>query len=413
MIKDSKEDFLFFDPTDVLGESDKSWLSQCGVAHIAPIWLEIHRDTRKYGGIEDVMFGIVNNLSRFGVLEQRLFGHPDNRILEARLPALTTYSPSFREYRTEDLFGILQSDSTKARELELQYVLFAYQKLASELERGVRVGIVHDHTNIGRDLGYFFAQNNLPIVRTEHGPLLHPYQQEHEEAHLGLFEGAKNMHFVAISNSQKSEMPQLPWIGVVHNGVDLGDFEYSEEKRGHKSLGQYLLAMGRISRVKGFDVAIKIARELAMPLILAGHVEDTKDSHRYFEEEIRPHLSSTIRHIPGVGTEARKELLRDAACFLMPVSWPEPFGMVTIEAMSSGTPVVGYKRGALPEIIVNGETGFLVDDFDSAVDATADILRGVYNPRSCRARVEEHFSDVVMAAKYAKIYREVALKGDV
>jgi len=395
--------YLYLNPETLLSQEEKDWLAQASIAHLSPLWLEKPRDTRLYGGAEDVVMNTLNGLAQFNIKDQELFGNPKDKILEERLPNFHVHYPPYVEYRTSDLYDTLQLDSSKARDLERQYVFFSYQEI---FRRKHWLTVVHDHTNYGKDLAYWVSQY-IPIVRTEHGPLVPPDNSPVDAAHLELFKEAKNLWFIAISESQFAQMSDLPWIGIVHNGIDPADFEFSGEKK-----GDYLLYMGRIAKAKSPDRAIKVAKALNTKLILAGHVEQTPESIAYFKNEIKPELNNKIMHIAGVSKEVRKELYRDARCVLVLGEWQEPFGLVSAEAMMSGTPVVGFNRGAIPEVVKNGVTGYVVDTEDGAIDATAEVLKGKINPWECRKRAELYFSLDVMVAKLVKIYREVRRRFD-
>lgn len=396
--------YLYLKPETLLTEEEKKWLSEASVAHISPLWLEKPRDTRLYGGAEDVVLNTINGLAKFKIAGQELFGNPKDKILENRLPHLHVHYPPYSEFRTSDLYEVLMTDPLRAKDLERQYVFFSYREI-SRLSHWLTV--VHDHTNSGKDIAYWASQN-LPIVRTEHGPLIPPDNSAIDAAHLELFCQAKNLWFIAISESQHSQMPELPWIAVVHNGIDPADFEFAQEKRGN-----YLLYMGRICKTKAPDKAIKVAKALKIPLILAGHIEQTPESQAYYETEIRQHIDDvSIQHIQGVAREKRRELYRDAKCLLVLGEWEEPFGLVSAEAAMSGTPVVGFDRGAIPEVVKNGETGFVVDTLDGAIDRTAQVLQGEIDPIACRKRAELHFSQDVMSAKLVKVYREARRRFD-
>jgi len=390
--------YLYLKPENLLTWQEKEWLAQASIAHVSPLWLEKPRDTRLYGGAEDVVLNTIYGLAEFNLKGQELFGNPKDKVLEERLPNFHVHYPPFSEFRTLDLFEVLQTDPIKAKDLERQYVFFSYQELSRRLHW---VTAVHDHTNYGKDQAYWLSQK-VPVVRTEHGPIISPDNSAVDAAHFELFKNAKNLWFIAISENQYQQMPDLPWIAVVHNGIDPDDFEFSMEKKGN-----YLLYMGRICKTKAPDKAIKVAKALKIPLILAGHVEQTPESQAYYEAEIRPHIDDVnVQHIQGVAREERKRLYRDAKCLLVLGEWEEPFGLVSAEAAMSGTPVVGFNRGAIPEVVANGETGFVVDTLDGAIDRTAQVLQGAINPNVCRKKAEIHFSKPVMVAKLVKVYIE-------
>lgn len=231
------------------------------------------------------------------------------------------------------------------------------------------------------------------MIRTEHGPLVWPDITKIEEFSMRQFVGRKNLGFVAISENQKSKIPDLNWVGVNYNGVDLSDFEYTEEK------DNYLLYLGRVNKQKGVHNAIEAAKLAKMPLVIAGEVEETPDSLEYFETKIKPLIDDyDVYHLDkGVNAEERKKWLSKAKALLMLIEWDEPFGMVMAEALASGTPIVGYRKGSIPEI-VKENTGYVVDSIDDAVDSINDICQGKTSPIECRKTAEKFFSAEAMAS---------------
>jgi glycosyltransferase involved in cell wall biosynthesis len=226
-----------------------------------------------------------------------------------------------------------------------------------------------------------------------------PYISELEEIGISQFEGRNNLGFIAISKNQMSHRPNINWIGVNYNGVNLKDFSYNEKK------DNFLLSLGRIARNKGIHNAIYLALKTRIPLVIAGTVEETPDSLKYFEEEIAPYIDgkNVIYIENGVNAEERKQLLEHACALLMLIEWDEPFGMVMPEAMASGTPVIGFEKGSVPEIVAKG-TGFVVSSLDEARMAVNEIVKGNYSSQLCRMRVEKLFSREAMAARNIYYY---------
>lgn len=200
----------------------------------------------------------------------------------------------------------------------------------------------------------------------------------------------------AISHSQARQLREsLNIAGVAYNGIDVASFPLVEDK------DDYLLFLGRIDPKKGVHLAIEVARRLdARLLIAAGY--PTSDNRAYFEEQIKPKLGGKIEHIGHVGTQDKGTLLARARCVLMPQQWEEPFGLVAVEALACGTPVVALRRGALPEIIRHGQDGFLVDSIDEMAEAVGKT--GSIRPQSCRHVVAAHFSVRNMADAYLSLY---------
>ncbi len=161
--------------------------------------------------------------------------------------------------------------------------------------------------------------------------------------------------------------------------------------------------IGQIASAKGTHLAVEAARRLGMGLIIAGKIDP--HNTRYFAETIEPYIDQKhIRFVGEVGYEKR-ELYAHARCLLMPICWEEPFGLVSIEAMACGTPVVAFARGAIPELVIDGETGYVVSDVDQMVDAVRRI--DDIQPRRCRQHVEENFDAPLLATRYLELYRRI------
>jgi glycosyltransferase involved in cell wall biosynthesis len=200
---------------------------------------------------------------------------------------------------------------------------------------------------------------------------------------------------VSISDDQRLPLPRANWAGTVHHGMrtDLYPFRAAPE--------DYLLFLGRISPEKGPDRAIAIAKRVGMPLKIAAKI-DAADA-AFFREDIRPLLDHPLIEFLGeVGGQVKSELLGGARALLFPINWPEPFGLVMIEAMACGTPVIAYRCGSVPEIIEDGVTGFIVDNEDQAAAAVARLAE--VDRRKVRARFELRFSATAMARRYLALY---------
>lgn len=231
----------------------------------------------------------------------------------------------------------------------------------------------------------------VPTVTTLHGrldiPDLVPLYQEFPE-----------MPVVSISNSQREPLPWLNWQGTVYHGLpkDLLDF--------HPEPGQYLAFLGRISPEKRVDRAIKIAKQAGLPLKVAAKVDDA--DREYYEREIEHLLDdSRVEFIGEIGEEEKNEFLGNALALLFPIDWAEPFGLVMIEAMACGTPVIAFNQGSVPEIMEDGVTGFLCQNIEEAVAAVKRLPE--ISRQRCREVFEERFSADRMAQDYVKIYRQL------
>jgi glycosyltransferase involved in cell wall biosynthesis len=196
-------------------------------------------------------------------------------------------------------------------------------------------------------------------------------------------------------------LPNLNHIGTVHNGLPMEHYPFGEE------MGEYLLYVGRVSPEKGTHVAIDVAQLLDLPLIIAAKVDSYDVA--YFHQYVEPRLSDRIRWIGEVDEGERNKLMSGARCFLHPVSWREPFGLVLIEAMACGCPVVAFDKGSIPEIIVTGETGYVVQDIETMIEAVQNI--GSINRAACRERALTHFSAKKMTDGYEAVYKKILERG--
>lgn len=208
--------------------------------------------------------------------------------------------------------------------------------------------------------------------------------------------------YVAVSHAQKAASVRLNVVAVVHNAVDLRLFHPSSSKR------DYLLFLGRFHPNKGADLAIQVANRLGARLLIAAPPPHP-DQQAYFDGQVKPHLNHRIRYIGEVTGERKSQLLAEAHCLLMPDRWEEPFGLVVLEAAASGTAVVAMRKGALPELIVPGETGFLVDGVEEMAEAVHWV--GNLSPYRCRDHASANFGVVRMVDGYLELY-ERAIRGE-
>ncbi|HEX6679081.1 MAG TPA: glycosyltransferase, partial [Gaiellaceae bacterium] len=204
---------------------------------------------------------------------------------------------------------------------------------------------------------------------------------------------------ISISLNQRLPKPELNWAGNCPNALDLQLYPC------HPHRGDYLLFLGRMSADKGAHRAISVAKETDLPLKLAGKKQDPKE-HRYFKELVEPHLVDGIEYLGEVTHGEKVELLQNARATLFPIEWEEPFGLVMIESMACGTPVIATRHGAVPEVIEDGVSGIIVDNYremPAALDR-ADQL----DPLECRRYVEERYAPERMVEDYLRVYEAAA-----
>jgi glycosyltransferase involved in cell wall biosynthesis len=235
-------------------------------------------------------------------------------------------------------------------------------------------------------------REQVPCLTTLHGrldlPDLVPLYREFREVPL-----------VSISAAQQRPLPWVNWLGTVHHGLPPDSLSLNNSE------GKYLAFLGRISPEKGVDRAIEIAIRANMPLKIAAKVD--RADQKYFETVIKPLLRHPLVEFIGeIGHSEKGEFLGNASALLFPIQWPEPFGLVMIEAMACGTPVIAYPQGSVPEIILDGVAGFMVRNIDEAVVAVKRI--GEIDRRECRKHFDLNFTDERMAREYLSLYQQLA-----
>jgi len=254
-------------------------------------------------------------------------------------------------------------------------------------ERAAEFDIIHNQFDF-LPLSYS-ALVETPVVTTIHGfssPRILPVFRKYNG--IG--------HYVSISDADRS--PELAYERTIYHGIDIENFPFVGEPR-----GGYLLFFGRFHPDKGAAEAIEIAHRAGMRLVMAGIVQDRS----YFDEKVAPRIDGDkVRYIGSVGPEARGEILGNASALLHPIAFEEPFGLSVVEALACGTPVIAFDRGSMPELIRDGETGFLVRSVDEAVMRVSGGLSEI-DRDACRADVERRFSKERMADEYIDLYRMI------
>jgi glycosyltransferase involved in cell wall biosynthesis len=234
--------------------------------------------------------------------------------------------------------------------------------------------------------------SRLPAITTMHGRLdlsdIHPLFREYNE-----------MRLVSISEAQRAPMPWANWVGTVHHGLPEHAFTPHEGK------GEYLAFLGRVSPEKGLARAIRIAKLVGLPLRIAAKVDPT--DQKYFDRNIRPLLNDPqIEFLGEIGDDQKCAFLSNAIAMLFPISWPEPFGLVMIESLACGTPVIAFPGGAVTEILQDGVTGFVVNNVKAAAEALSRIPS--ISRSRCREVFETRFSARRMCEDYVRVYERVA-----
>ena len=333
------------------------------IAVVAPPWFEIPPEG--YGGIEDMVATLVEGLSERG--------HDVTLIAAGGDRTEATFAPTFRS--TPDGLG---GPNTMAIEL-------VHAQRTDERLRAGEFDIVHDHSAVGP---LFAPYRDCPTVMTVHGPVQGWMKQ--------VYRSLRSVHLVAISNAQRASSPELPWITTVYNGIDVASFPLVEEKDDH------LVFLGRMNPEKGVAEAVEVARRIGRKLLIAAKCDEEAEK-QYFEELVRPNLGDHAVFLGDVDGPQKRELLGRAAALLFPIQWEEPFGLVMVEAMASGTPVLATRRGSAPEVVDDGVTGFVCDDLDEMVEAFPRVAGLV--PARIRERAFERFDGSRMTGGYEGAYR--------
>ena len=232
----------------------------------------------------------------------------------------------------------------------------------------------------------------VPFITTLHGRLDLPGLPK-------LVETFPDAPFVSISHNQRTPLPRANWAGTVYHGFP------SDLLRPSFAPGDYLAFLGRLSPEKGPEAAIRIARGASMPLRIAAKIP--RGERRYFKERLEPMIDGHhVRLIGEVDERSKQQFLANATALLFPIDWPEPFGLVMIEAMACGTPIIAFRHGAVPEVIEDGVSGSIVDDEAAAIGAVRRVDQ--FNRRRVREAFERRFTVATMADKYLHLYRELA-----
>jgi glycosyltransferase involved in cell wall biosynthesis len=237
-----------------------------------------------------------------------------------------------------------------------------------------------------------FSRQATPFLTTLHGRLDLP-------EHQPMFDTFSTVPVVSISNAQRRPLPQANWVRTVHHGLPEKLLMPKPVKP------SYFAFLGRIAPEKGIDRAIRIAQHCGVPLKVAAKVDNA--DRDYYDEKIKPMMQSAdVEFIGEIGDRDKPQFLSGAVALLFPIDWPEPFGLVMIEAMACGTPVIAFNRGSVSEIIEDGLTGFVVEDINGAIGAVDRL--GHLSRDKIRARFEERFTARRMAQDYLNVYRKLS-----
>lgn len=336
------------------------------IAMVAPVWERV--PPTKYGGIELVVHLLTEELVRRGH-DVTLFATGDS-ITEARL---------------EFVFDVSQRKWIHSIEPDLLHASFAYHRIREEGD----YEIIHNHTGYsGVALADFV---DVPVLTTLHGIFT--------EVNRPFFKFFKDVcYYNSISKEQRRGLPELNYIATVYNAINVKSYPFREKKE------DFFLWLSRVSPLKGAHYAVRIAREAGIKLVMAGKIDEV--DRYYYEHDVRPFIDGKqVEFLGEVSEEEKRELMGKARAFIFPITWSEPFGLVMIEAMACGTPVLATGRGAVPEVVKDGETGFIVKKPMEIVDKIKKVDE--ISPQACRKHVEERFSEERMARDYEEVYLKI------
>ncbi len=335
------------------------------IAQVAPLFEAV--PPKLYGGTERVVFWLTEELVKAGH-EVTLFASGDSRTSARLVPCAPE---ALRLCGTKDTLAphVLQVERVAQMATEFDIIHFHIDYL---------------HLPLFRRLG-------VPYVTTLHGrldlPEMFPFYKEF-----------KDSPFVSISYAQRRPLPFLNWVATVYHGLPRDLYKPVYEP------GKYLAFLGRISPEKRPDRAIELAERVGVKLVIAAKVD--RADEEYFKEVIKPKLKSPwVEFVGEIGEKEKQEFLGGAMALLMLIDWPEPFGIVMIEANACGTPVIAWNCGSVPEIIEDGVNGFVVNDMDEAAEAVERL--GEIKREDCRRRFEEYFTSERMARDYLEVYERL------
>jgi glycosyltransferase involved in cell wall biosynthesis len=340
------------------------------IAHVAPLFESV--PPRYYGGTERIINYLVDGLVELGH-QVTLFASGDSETSATLVP--------------------VRDQALRLDPFPLKSQIAAHLAMLDEVRRRAdEFDIIHFHLSHFQHFPFF---ENMPdkTVTTPHGRL------DYKDL-AGAYRRWPNFPMISISHNQRRPLGEANWIGTVHHGLPLDLYQPIERRE----QADYLAFLGRLSRDKRPDRAIEIARRSGMKLRIAAKVGE--DDRTYFHEKIEPLIDGvSVEYLGEIGEDKKADFLGNAAALLFPIDWPEPFGLVVIEAMAFGTPVVAWNNGAMDEIVDQGVTGYIVDAVDEAVAAVGEAAK--LDRRLVRETFENRFSAARMARDYVAIYEQL------
>lgn len=351
------------------------------IAQIAPLWENI--PPPKYGGTERVVYSLTEGLVKHGH-DVTLFACGTSQT-SAKLVSVYP-RPLFRD-------GVAWTN-----------VMYPLLNITEAFDHADEFDIIHMHLNKSSD--YLSLPLTRPIKKKVVFTLHFPYPTGHSAKEKRLDRHAvlqkyKELQYISISNAARKGGENLNWIGTVYNGIEISQYTFNPTPK------DYYLWLGKFNPDKGTKFAIEAAKKAGVKLIVAGKIDDLEGvDYKYFHEEVKPLIDDKqIIYTGEATTEDKDKLYGNAIGFLNPIQWNEPFGLVMAESMATGTPVIGFRNGAAPEIVVDGETGFIVDSVDQMVEKIKELDK--IDRKRCRERVEQMFTGEKMVEGYLRLYEKL------
>lgn len=344
------------------------------IAQIAPLWENIPPEG--YGGTERIVSSLTEGLVKQGH-DVTLFACGTSKTA-AKLRSVYP-RPLFRD-------GIAWTN-----------IMYPLLNITETFDRQEEFDIIHMHLNKSSDYPALPLARPITnkVVFTLHFP--YPTTQNRQDRHAVL-QKYKDLNFISISDAQRKGGENLNWIGTVYNGIELSQYTFNPNPK------DYFLWVGKFNPDKGTKEAILAAKKAGVKLIVAGKIDSLEgEDLRYFEEEIKPLIDDgEVRLLAELKIEEKNKIYGEARGFLNPIKWNEPFGLVMAEALATGTPVISFRNGSAPEIIQDGETGYLVEDVEQMADKIKVVDK--IDRQKCRKRVEDNFTSEKMVEEYLNIY---------
>lgn len=346
------------------------------IAQVAPLWENIPPEN--YGGTERIVYSLTEGLVKQGH-QVTLFAAATAKTSASLISVYPR--PLFQDH------------------YPWTGIMYPLLNITEAFDRQNEFDIIHIHLNKASD--YFSLPLARPIknkvVFTLHFP--YPTSQQRIDRHAVLSK-YRELNYISISNAQRSNNTELNWVATIYNGIDIQNYQFNPTPK------DYFFWLGKFNPDKGTKEAILAAKKANVKLILAGKIDQLEGVDYQYYKEIEPLVDGQqIVNVGELNDSQKNFYFGNALGFLNPIQWNEPFGLVMAESLATGTPVISFRNGAAPEIIVNGESGYLVNSIDEMAEKILTI--NSLNRVNCRKRVEENFTSEIMVCNYLEVYQKV------